>query len=171
MLRFFTSSSTHAAPPNAPASPDAPAPRALPPVRFDASDAQTVLDAARFVLRRRFRTLRLVRDAYLHLARESRPLDAVRDDVGLALRLVAAWARRQYVHVPWSPLLILAGALVYFVVPTDLLPDALVGLGFVDDASVITAAVGAVRGELDRFRLWERARAKVGGEPVRRASR
>lgn len=47
------------------------------------------------------------------------------------------------------------GALLYFVVPLDLIPDALGAMGFVDDVSVISAAVESVRTELQRFRAWE----------------
>ncbi|MEO1016151.1 MAG: YkvA family protein [Pseudomonadota bacterium] len=39
----------------------------------------------------------------------------------------------------------LVGALVYFLVPTDTIPDIIAGLGFVDDASVLAAALSAVR--------------------------
>ena len=39
---------------------------------------------------------------------------------------------------------VLFGALAYFVLPTDMVPDMLAGLGFTDDASVIAAAIAAV---------------------------
>lgn len=40
---------------------------------------------------------------------------------------------------------ILMAALAYFVVPTDLIPDFIAGLGFTDDATVLLAAVASVR--------------------------
>src|ERR687891_545764 len=40
---------------------------------------------------------------------------------------------------------VLFGALAYFVLPTDMVPDLLAGLGFTDDASVIAAAIAAGR--------------------------
>ncbi len=39
---------------------------------------------------------------------------------------------------------ILGSALAYFIVPTDLIPDFIAGLGFADDASVLALAFGAV---------------------------
>ncbi|MGB3626463.1 MAG: DUF1232 domain-containing protein, partial [Henriciella sp.] len=39
---------------------------------------------------------------------------------------------------------ILFAALGYFVVPTDALPDIIVGLGFTDDATVLATALGIV---------------------------
>ena len=40
---------------------------------------------------------------------------------------------------------ILFGALAYFVMPADVIPDFIVGLGFTDDASVLMAAIATVK--------------------------
>ncbi len=53
----------------------------------------------------------------------------------------------------------LLGALAYFVVPLDMLPDFIVGFGFIDDASVLAATIAAVRGHIkdahfDEARNW-----------------
>jgi uncharacterized membrane protein YkvA (DUF1232 family) len=39
---------------------------------------------------------------------------------------------------------VLFGALAYFILPTDVIPDFIVGLGFTDDASVLLAALKTV---------------------------
>ncbi len=39
---------------------------------------------------------------------------------------------------------VLLGAVAYFILPVDMVPDILAGLGFTDDASVLAAAVAAV---------------------------
>ncbi len=43
----------------------------------------------------------------------------------------------------------LMGALAYFVVPTDMIPDIIAGLGFTDDATVVLAALRAISGHLN----------------------
>lgn len=43
---------------------------------------------------------------------------------------------------------VLVGALAYFISPVDAIPDVLVGLGYLDDAGVIAAAVAAVGSHL-----------------------
>lgn len=43
---------------------------------------------------------------------------------------------------------VLLGALAYFVLPADMIPDFVVHLGFTDDATVLMAAVGAVKGHI-----------------------
>lgn len=116
---------------------------------------RVALDGAKQVLKRRFRVLLLVRDAYEHMIDHAAPLRSVRADLTAFLRLLKAWALRQYERVPWTALLLIAGAVVYFVMPVDLIPDMLVGIGFVDDVAVVSAVVRSVRNELDRFRAWE----------------
>ncbi|TAJ83621.1 MAG: DUF1232 domain-containing protein [Reyranella sp.] len=53
----------------------------------------------------------------------------------------------------------LLGALAYFVLPFDAVPDLLLGLGFTDDAAVLIAAFTAARMHItethrDRARAW-----------------
>lgn len=43
---------------------------------------------------------------------------------------------------------ILVAALAYFIMPADMIPDVLVGLGFTDDAAVFWAAWQAVSGHV-----------------------
>lgn len=42
----------------------------------------------------------------------------------------------------------LLAALAYFILPLDILPDFIVGLGFGDDLTVLAAAIAAVRGSM-----------------------
>jgi uncharacterized membrane protein YkvA (DUF1232 family) len=44
---------------------------------------------------------------------------------------------------------ILMAALAYFVLPTDLVPDFILGFGFTDDIAVLTAAITAMRSALN----------------------
>ena len=61
---------------------------------------------------------------------------------------------------PATPLRVRAtlfAALAYFVVPTDVIPDFIAGLGFTDDASVIAAALALVASHVTEL---HRARAR-----------
>jgi uncharacterized membrane protein YkvA (DUF1232 family) len=117
--------------------------------------ADVLKRAAAYVLQRRFRVAVLVRNAYDRMTAHSNVLSAVWEDLRTMLRLLVRWADRSYQHVSWTPLVFIVGAVLYFVVPADVIPDALGALGFVDDVSVITMVVHRVRDELDRFREWE----------------
>jgi uncharacterized membrane protein YkvA (DUF1232 family) len=58
--------------------------------------------------------------------------------------LVAAWYCTLDRDTPPHVRAVLAGALAYFMLPADLIPDVMAGLGFTDDASVLAAAIVAV---------------------------
>jgi uncharacterized membrane protein YkvA (DUF1232 family) len=130
------------------------------PDRLDTAEiVDTLKDAAARVLQRRFRLVLLLRHAYERMTTHSNVLSAVWTDLRTMMRLLIRWADRSYRRVGWTPLVLMVGALLYFVVPVDVVPDALGALGFVDDVTVITTVVGRVRDELDRFRRWEDNRA------------
>lgn len=56
---------------------------------------------------------------------------------------------------------ILMGAVAYFVTPADVIPDFIAGLGYTDDAAVLTAAIKAIGSNL-RPEHRERAREALG---------
>lgn len=48
----------------------------------------------------------------------------------------------------------IGGGLLYFIVPTDLIPDFLPFVGFLDDLAVLTMIVNSLQTELLAFRRW-----------------
>ena len=77
--------------------------------------------------------------------------------VPFAEDLVAAYFCALDPATPTRAKAILLGALAYFVMPVDLVPDFIVGLGFVDDAAVLMAALNAIGANLKPYHR-ERAR-------------
>lgn len=67
--------------------------------------------------------------------------------------LLAAWYCARDPQTPAAAKGVLLGALAYFVLPTDAIPDVLAGIGFTDDAAVIAAVLGMLGANLkDRHR-------------------
>lgn len=62
--------------------------------------------------------------------------------------LAAAWYCTQDAATPVHVKGVLLAALAYFVMPADLLPDVILGLGFTDDATVLATALGIVGGQI-----------------------
>lgn len=60
---------------------------------------------------------------------------------------------------------VLLGAIAYFVLPADMIPDFLAGFGFTDDASVIAAALTAVGAHIQPR---HRSRARTSLERIAR---
>jgi uncharacterized membrane protein YkvA (DUF1232 family) len=71
---------------------------------------------------------------------------------------VAAYYCAKDSETPLRVKAVLMGALAYFVVPTDVIPDFIAALGFTDDATVFLMAAQAVRGHVtERHRVQARA--------------
>lgn len=58
--------------------------------------------------------------------------------------LAAAYFAARDPVTPMKAKAVLFAAAAYFVMPADLLPDVIVGLGFTDDATVLATALGVV---------------------------
>jgi uncharacterized membrane protein YkvA (DUF1232 family) len=58
--------------------------------------------------------------------------------------LLAAWYCAADPSTPSRVRIILMGAIGYFMLPTDTVPDLIAGLGFADDATVLAMAFSAV---------------------------
>lgn len=72
---------------------------------------------------------------------------------------------------PFQVKAVIMGALAYFVLPTDMVPDIIVGLGFGDDAAVFYAAWKTVSGHVtqDHFEKARVTLERIGGEKDGRA--
>ena len=82
--------------------------------------------------------------------------------------VVAAYYAMLDRETPVSARLTIIAALAYFVTPFDFVPDFILGLGFVDDASVLMAALAAVRNSIkDEHR--EAAKAALAEQENARA--
>jgi len=72
---------------------------------------------------------------------------------------------------PLSSRLTLLAALAYFVAPLDFVPDFIFALGFLDDASVLMAAISAVRSSIkEEHRVAARRALAEKAEPAAEAA-
>jgi uncharacterized membrane protein YkvA (DUF1232 family) len=98
---------------------------------------------------------RVAEDANRSAALRSGPFAAVLEDFRALIRLVVAYARGHYRDIPADVLITIVAGLLYVLSPIDLIPDALPGVGLVDDVAVIGWVLKTVRSELEAFREWE----------------
>ena len=77
------------------------------------------------------------------------------EDLKALIRMSKAWASRKYTKVNKQTVLYTIVAVVYFVTPTDFVPDFILGLGFVDDMAVLSWVLSTIKDDLDVFKNWE----------------
>ena len=50
----------------------------------------------------------------------------------------------------------IGGGLLYFILPTDLIPDFLPLFGYLDDLAVLTTIMNSLKGEINQYRDWKK---------------
>ena len=101
---------------------------------------------------------RLVEDSIWHKLRETLGKIPFTEDA------VAAYYCAVDRTTPLKAKAILMGALAYFIIPADVIPDFIAGLGYTDDAAVLIAAIKAIRDQL-RPEHHDKARKFLEKEP------
>jgi len=46
-------------------------------------------------------------------------------------------------------------SIIYFVMPADLIPDLIAGVGYLDDASLLAWTISSFASDIDKFEEWE----------------
>ncbi len=146
----------HATPPAVSTSDRQTARRGLRLVQGDAEDLAASPNRLRAVIRR----------AQSQLREDRSRLGSLRADVPRLTRLASAIARGDYRHLPWKSIVFVAAGLLYFVMPADLIPDFILGTGFLDDAVVVAYIMKAIRDDLTRFEEWELTNAPADPETL-----
>src|SRR4051812_22963692 len=80
---------------------------------------------------------KLVTEATTKADDHRRDLGDAFEDLQALLRLIRAYAKREYRDLPTKTVVAAAAAVIYFISPVDLIPDVLAGVGYIDDTAVI----------------------------------
>lgn len=102
----------------------------------------------------------LLDQAWSKLGRQGRALAEAPDTLKTMLRLLQAYAGGDYQEIPWRSVLMLIGAVIYFIMPLDAIPDFILGLGLVDDIAVISWTLATIKADVERFTAWEKGQTR-----------
>lgn len=70
------------------------------------------------------------------------------------VQLLKKYFSKEYTMVPIGTVIAITSALLYFINPLDLIPDAIPGIGYLDDAGVIAICLPLVKDDIDEFIKW-----------------
>jgi len=97
-----------------------------------------------------------------NVSRMQRRFRAVTGELSTFVALLKAWVSGDYRRVSTRAIVTVIAAVLYFVVPVDLIPGVIAAVGLLDDAAVIGYVIAVVRDEIAEFESWLAGRAKEG---------
>ena len=62
--------------------------------------------------------------------------------------------QKEYTEIPLGTIIAVISALLYWVSPIDILPDAIPGVGYIDDAFVLAACLKLVGNDIEEYKKW-----------------
>jgi uncharacterized membrane protein YkvA (DUF1232 family) len=77
------------------------------------------------------------------------------EDLKLFIRMISSWITRKYTRMSNESLVYTVLAIIYFVTPTDFVPDFILGLGFIDDITVIAWVMEKIKVDIEEYKKWE----------------
>ena len=85
---------------------------------------------------------------------KSGPIKELFDSISLMISMVSDWIKGRYKEVPVGSIIAILAALIYFISPVDLIPDFIVGVGYIDDAFVVALVIRQIYADLQEYKKW-----------------
>lgn len=83
------------------------------------------------------------------------PLFALIEDIGLMVDIVQAYIKKEYREIPYKSIVAILAAIIYVVNPVDVIPDVIPGIGYIDDAFIVSLVMKMVHEDLQDYKIWK----------------
>ena len=93
-------------------------------------------------------------------------LRKISGQVSLLMDLVKYYRLGEYRDVSAKAILLAIASLLYFVIPADLIPDVLLGFGYIDDVALFGWTINSINDELKKFEAWLAVHRSPVGRPI-----
>ena len=77
------------------------------------------------------------------------------------ISLVRNYIKKEYTDVLIGTVIAIISALIYVLSPTDIIPDGILGVGYLDDAAVVTICWKLVKSDVEEYKRWRQMNGKV----------
>ena len=74
--------------------------------------------------------------------------------ITIFFQMLRDWRNGDYPRSQVKTLLLLTAAILYIVMPLAIIPDVILGLGFIDDAAVLGLIWTLIKKELSQYEKW-----------------
>lgn len=81
--------------------------------------------------------------------------------IPVLVSLLRSYIKKEYTEVPRATLIAIVAALIYVMLPIDLIPDFIPIIGIVDDAAVVAACWMMTSNDVNRYRRWRQQNGRA----------
>ena len=113
---------------------------------------------AEFYAQDKSRVRKLVESVISKASKNKNQLENIWENLMSLCRMIRAWSKGEYRALPWKTIVMVLGAILYFLDPFDLAPDFIPGVGYIDDAIVLGFVIRSIQTDLGKFLDWENSR-------------
>ncbi|MBB2146891.1 DUF1232 domain-containing protein [Pedobacter sp. LMG 31464] len=106
-------------------------------------------------------TLEKVQEGLKKANKHKGALTGIWQQLILLFEIARAYANGSYTTIPKGSIIAIVAGLLYFISPLDLIPDFIAGLGFVDDALILSLVYKQVAKDLEKYLSWKAAQKNI----------
>jgi uncharacterized membrane protein YkvA (DUF1232 family) len=77
------------------------------------------------------------------------------------ISMIRSFVKKEYTEVPIGSILAMIGALLYLILPVDLIPDAIPAVGHLDDMAVLAACLKLADSDIREYRAWRERNTRL----------
>ena len=70
--------------------------------------------------------------------------------------MVQCYIKGEYKKIPYKTILYIIAGILYVVLPADVIPDIIPGLGIADDISLVRLILSYIADDIENFKKWKK---------------
>ena len=87
-----------------------------------------------------------------------------KDNLGVIIYIVKDWITGNYTEVPKKTIIYILGAIIYFLMPIDMIPDFIFKFGFLDDVAVLNFVLSSFVEDIEKYKEYREKNKKDNNE-------